>query len=235
VDGHEIVVDPNTSMELEGFMHGVTVCSRFKFIHKTKEIAEYRGDRIDDGIVRVEFRFEKKVETTEHVVHHTHVHDYPWWHWNWYEPYYPTYPPRPTVIYSDNTRYTNNLIGSAGSFASCSSDQSTSGGLHVPEPTASAFCNFAAPTPSPNPDEGITVQGSGMHQEFAPVYVGEMETDSTVITIRLVGVDTSGKWVKDSVTIKDKLKCPTCGKISGSDSLFCNRCGAHLGIPTIDT
>lgn len=57
--GKGIIVRPNTSTELEGFLEGYSVKNRFKFIQKTKEISDYRGDRVDDGIVRVEYRFEK--------------------------------------------------------------------------------------------------------------------------------------------------------------------------------
>lgn len=57
--GKGIIVRPNSSTELEGFLEGLSVKNRFKFIQKTKEISDYRGDHIDDGIVRVEYRFEK--------------------------------------------------------------------------------------------------------------------------------------------------------------------------------
>ena len=60
LSGNGIIVEPHESVELKGFMKGATVRNRFKFIHKTKQISNYRGDRIDDGLVSVEFWFEKE-------------------------------------------------------------------------------------------------------------------------------------------------------------------------------
>lgn len=61
LDNNSIIVQPNTEIELEGFMKGNAAKNKFKFIKKTKEISDYRGDRIDDGIVRIEYQFEKEI------------------------------------------------------------------------------------------------------------------------------------------------------------------------------
>jgi hypothetical protein len=61
LDGHSLIIDGNRSTELEGFLKGSVAENKFKFIEKTQEISEYRGDRIDDGIIRVEYTFEKVV------------------------------------------------------------------------------------------------------------------------------------------------------------------------------
>lgn len=59
LDGNGLIVSPNDEFSLKGFMKGIYVTNRFRFINKTKQIAKYRGDRIDDGVIRVEFKFEK--------------------------------------------------------------------------------------------------------------------------------------------------------------------------------
>ena len=59
LDNKSILIEPNSSMELDGFMDGMSAKNRFRFIKKTKQISDYRGDRIDDGLVRVEFAYEK--------------------------------------------------------------------------------------------------------------------------------------------------------------------------------
>ena len=51
LDGNRLVIDPNTEYALEGFMKDRKVRNKFKFINKTKEIADYRGDNVDDGII----------------------------------------------------------------------------------------------------------------------------------------------------------------------------------------
>lgn len=59
LDNKRLIVKPNDSVELKGFMKGNKVHNNFKFINKTKEITDYRGDRLDDGLIRVEYTFEK--------------------------------------------------------------------------------------------------------------------------------------------------------------------------------
>jgi hypothetical protein len=54
-----LIISPGTTFELKGFLEGMHVRNRFRFIKKTKEISNHRGDRIDDGIVRISYRFEK--------------------------------------------------------------------------------------------------------------------------------------------------------------------------------
>lgn len=63
IDGEDVatgvIVPANDSVELKGAISGLRVNNRFRFIKKTKEISNYRGDRPDDGLVRVEYRFER--------------------------------------------------------------------------------------------------------------------------------------------------------------------------------
>jgi hypothetical protein len=63
IDGEDvatgIIVPGNESVELKGAIEGMQVNNKFRFIQKTKEISDYRGDRPDDGLVRVEYRFEQ--------------------------------------------------------------------------------------------------------------------------------------------------------------------------------
>ena len=59
LDGSKIVVGANETGELEGFMEGSTVRKMFRFIEKTEQISEHRGDRMDDGLIRVSWQFER--------------------------------------------------------------------------------------------------------------------------------------------------------------------------------
>jgi hypothetical protein len=79
-----VVIDANSSLELVGFKKGSEVKNRFKFIEKTKEISDYRGDKIEDGIIRVEVWFEKPIE----YVTSTWTYSWPtqkefWWGSGW--------------------------------------------------------------------------------------------------------------------------------------------------------
>jgi len=54
----KIIIRANTDHELLGFMNndGV-ITNKFKFIQKTEKIFNYRGDRIDDGIINITFQY----------------------------------------------------------------------------------------------------------------------------------------------------------------------------------
>jgi hypothetical protein len=62
LNGDKIIVDSNDTFELKGFMDncGLRVRNKFKFIEKTQEISDYRGDKIEDGLIVVKYRFEKE-------------------------------------------------------------------------------------------------------------------------------------------------------------------------------
>ena len=60
--GRGIIVAPGDTVELKGFLEGLRVKNRFRFIQKTETISKHRGDRIDDGIIRITYKFEKVYE-----------------------------------------------------------------------------------------------------------------------------------------------------------------------------
>lgn len=57
--GKSIIVNPNSEINIERFLDDMDAGHRFKFIEKTEQISNFRGDRIDDGIVRIEYQFEE--------------------------------------------------------------------------------------------------------------------------------------------------------------------------------
>ena len=56
-----MLIEPNDTTEIEGFLKGSNVTNKFKFIEKTSEIEDFRGNKIDDGLIRISFEFEKKI------------------------------------------------------------------------------------------------------------------------------------------------------------------------------
>jgi len=63
LDGTQLVIAPNTELELKGFMKGDRARKAFKFIQKTEEIQEHRGDDVSDGFIRVQYALEKPAIT----------------------------------------------------------------------------------------------------------------------------------------------------------------------------
>lgn len=74
LDGRKLIVKPfEGKVELTRFIKDdLNKGNRFKFIQKTDKIVNHRGDRIDDGIIRVEFAFE------EPQVSYTYTNDWSW-------------------------------------------------------------------------------------------------------------------------------------------------------------
>ena len=60
-EGVSLVIDPNEEFELERFIKNgnLTRGNKFKFIERTAAVEQHRGVKVEDGLVRIEFQFEK--------------------------------------------------------------------------------------------------------------------------------------------------------------------------------
>ncbi len=70
-DGTRFVIDPNDNVELERFIKNGNLKkgNRFKFIERTRNIEKHRGIGVEDGLVRVEFNFERQLQVfPQHTV-----------------------------------------------------------------------------------------------------------------------------------------------------------------------
>lgn len=243
IDGKDVLnyqsllLDPNSETELMGALIGTDVRNRFRFIQKTKSIQDHRGDKIDDGIIRIEYAFEKKVikKTIIHDHHHhTHHHDYytpPVFrhnvtHWGDYDGL--------TITNSCDSITVDGSIGLGDNsphavFACHSMGVSERGASNPCEKMSKTMDDIMGESDAPHLDEGITVAGSRIDQNFNYGSIGKLEA-SEVIILRLKGYNASGSRVKTPVTIKTKLKCDTCGITSNSRSKFCSACGTSLEV-----
>lgn len=66
IDGRNVipgglVVNAGQTVNIERFVDNLNAGNRFKFIEKTQQISDYRGDRIDDGLIRITYQFEKEL------------------------------------------------------------------------------------------------------------------------------------------------------------------------------
>ena len=64
IDGQEVssggfVIDSKSEIEIERFVRDLSQGNRFKFIEKTAGIESHRGNKLEDGLIRVEFEFEQ--------------------------------------------------------------------------------------------------------------------------------------------------------------------------------
>jgi len=236
LDYSSLILQPNSSTELEGFLRGTTATNKFKFIKKTKEIQEHRGDKIDDGMIRVEFAYEKDKpkrtiihEDHEHHHHHHHHHKYDHYHWN----YNDWFSGDSAVRYGSSMGSTPVKGVAESSFTMNNSRGMDSGGEkgQVENAFYSNVTMDSLGTESlgaPLDDEGITVKGQEINQQFRYGTIGELE-QAEVIVIRMKGVDpNSNATVQQPLTVKSKLTCSSCGKVSKSSFKYCPNCGTYL-------
>lgn len=192
--GKSLIIEGYSSQEIKGFMRDMSITNRFKFIHKTKEISNYRGDRLEDGLISVSYRFEKEKLQPIKIMR------------DWREPPLYSYPkPWPD-------RYPDVKYNSEPLMCGCYAGISTS--------------DIVAQNYS---EDGITVKGSKITQEYQYSEIYDLEHRSYVITLRLKGkIKRSKKIITKPLTVKTKLRCSTCGRQSKSSSTFCYNCGTYL-------
>ncbi len=196
--GKSLIMNGRTSQEIKGFMRNMSVTNRFKFIHKTKEISNYRGDRLEDGLITVCYKFEREKPKPIMIRKNTGPCD-------WVDPIpYPLSWP-----YSD-IKYTSSPVYRSSSYK-----------LDVPLGGFEGTVTMTA-------EDGITVKGSQIDQQYKYGDIGDLESRSYTITIQLKGITKYKKPVVRSITTKTKLRCPTCGRRSKSSSTFCYNCGTYL-------
>ena len=239
IDGRNIfgengsyILDGRTEREIERFVgNNLNSGNRFKFIKKTPEISQYRGDRVDDGLICVEFTFEKQCVVQDYVIHSTYINADPPICGRSYCPFpgwIPWTTTGPSLDWSGNSVTINNqkeAVFSASSFSGTVSDT-----LKPRSPAVESvvgYCQTASD--GPTLQEGITVRGSASDQKFSHAFIGELEAVSHTMTFQL-----KGYWpekqveVKKPITTREKLICSSCGLASGTDATFCKRCGTYL-------
>lgn len=237
--GSQLVIDKNSEHELKGFLEGSEVRNKFKFIQKTKEVQEHRGDKIDDGIIRIEFAYEKRSPKVREIIWdhipYVHPHDH-WYHTHrYYEPIYkPFWTYCSNLASNDSDAAKDNLNVQVYNCSSTVSSEQHANSSSVKTTSESQTRSVAKDSQTinhcfsePLEDEGITVKGSETTQGFQYASLGILET-SEVITIRMRGVKSDESNVVAPVTVKTKLECSSCGKKWSSTNKFCGDCGTFL-------
>lgn len=240
-EGVSLIVPANSSIELERFIKGgnLNEGNRFKFIERTSKIEEHRGIEAEDGLVRIEYEFERepapiKAPDPWHWPYRTYVHHDVWLYNN------PTTPSW-TITSSGSgsgtiTANSVNLSSTGG--ASYSDTKST-----YAEPPRERRLKSNEPRPPfelpgvptmdscdiPVNDVGITVPGSVSDQSFH--LTSSFLTDGVkhVMVLKLLG-QAGEKPVKQAVTVKTTQKCSTCGHVNKATAKFCAECGTSLTI-----
>lgn len=64
LNGSALVIDANGTLELERFLTNNNRGNRFKFIERTASVEQHRGIDASDGLIRVQFQFERVYQTS---------------------------------------------------------------------------------------------------------------------------------------------------------------------------
>lgn len=180
----------------------------FKFIERTGAVEEHRGIKLEDGLVRIEYEFERIYQRQDG----------------------PIWISQPSIVYGNNTSATpsyNSVIRgmSSGAVSNISGTVACSATM---DSYSAADLQVTASAATVN-ETGITVPGSKSEQKF--VTVSGFTTDGTKhsIVLKLLG-KTENSPVEKPVTVKHKPKCVTCGKQNKATAKFCTECGTALEI-----
>jgi hypothetical protein len=246
IDGEDmtpggLVLNAGQEVDLERSIKGgnLTEGNRFKFIERTSAIEDGpRGVKLEDGLVRIEFQFEKPPmrvsELPRNIFNDINFGSL-----------------SGSIGTSDNFRYT----GSRDTYTNASYnvngmmrsvDFSKNGEVTAQAASASIdkYCadngiinkmdahDGMATMDSyvPKNDVGITVPGSKSTQKFQTTYMNALESEKHTIVLKLLGETEDNKPVLKPVTTKHKPKCVTCGKQNKATAKFCTECGTALEI-----
>jgi len=225
-DGSSFVVDANKEVELTRFIKNGNLekGNRFKFIERTPGVESHRGIGIEDGLVRVEFQFEKPSLFDQYKL---------WEDFNKRCCPSPTYGPigggYGGVLggqwLSSTTTYSSTNISTDAAPHAASGVLRGSG-----EVLNQSNYNVTAQATKSINEVGVTVPGSVSDQKFETVVMRELELEKHVIVLKLLGETECGIEVVAPVTVKAKPKCITCGKLNKATAKFCSECGTSLTI-----
>lgn len=184
--------------------------NKFKFIERTGDIEEHRGIKLEDGLIRIEYQFER---------------EYP-------KPYYPNYGLTWTApTYWDHTPPLMRSYNATSADASRSIPKGvTVSSMNAVATNAAVGSMMVGSAQSVVNDAGITVPGSKSEQKFKTVSNFALDPEKHSMIIKLLGETEDNKPVVAPVTVKHKPKCVTCGTTNKATAKFCSKCGTALEI-----
>jgi hypothetical protein len=262
IDGEDmtpggLVLNAGQEVDLERSIKGGNLFegNRFKFIERTGAIEDGpRGVKLEDGLVRVEFQFEKPT---------LRVSDLP--EWQRRSIFDPMYGNHGGIVGSSNTSEYPGVIdkfsksdttggwiqASGATFSQVNVNGALRGvdlsqnGQATAQAASAAVDKYCADNGIINKMElhdgaatmdwcqnevGITVPGSKSTQKFQTTYMNAMEPEKHSIVLKLLGETADNRPVLQPVNVKMKPKCVTCGKQNKAHAKFCTECGTALEI-----
>ena len=231
IDGEDViegglVLNAGQEVDLERYVKNgnLNAGNKFKFIERTQAIEDGpRGIKLEDGLVRIEFQFEK--------------------------PYVPPVN-RGWLTASGGTNQNSIYPASFNVNGALRSVDFSQNGQVMAQAASAAVDKYCADNGIVNKSEvhdgmatmdwmdmnqtvndvGITVPGSRSEQKFQTTFMGAMEAEKHTIVLKLLGETPNNKPVLAPVTVKAKQECDTCGHKNKATAKFCNKCGTSLEV-----
>jgi hypothetical protein len=196
----------------------MTEGNKFKFIERTGKIEVHRGVKLEDGLIRVEYQFEKVYKRQDGI------------QWNQINIGAP-YTGQP---YNGNPTWTvnNSVLRSSGHThpGEACSDMSYSATSMAVGSSITASASTQSFNASPQTETGITVAGSKSEQKFVTASWFATESEKHNIVLKLLGETEDNKAIREPITVKHKPKCNTCGHTNKATAKYCGECGTALVI-----
>jgi len=93
LNGNKLIIDANSEIELERYLKDLDKGNKFKFVEFNDDIENHRGRKIEDGIIRVSYKFEKYYKPIKY-----------YWNINYPLTTFPTIYPKDTYISNSSYR-----------------------------------------------------------------------------------------------------------------------------------
>jgi hypothetical protein len=231
-EGEQFVIHANSSINIERFMKNGNKDqgNKFKFIERTAKIENgSRGIKVEDGIIRIEFEFEKEVVKTH--VHHEYVHHYHDYYWPYRSPNWDGQCYNYGILreIGQNINVNTNLASSNSNSNSDVYTQAITPQAITPQAITQAnFQNYSGEVKLQS-ENGITVAGEVSDQKFTEAAWFATDGTKHTMVFKLFGM-VGDKSVEIIKTVKSKKKCQVCDHVNKSSSKFCVECGAALEI-----
>lgn len=203
----ELIVPPNGHIDLERFIRkgNLEQGNKFKFIERSAAVESFRGTKAEDGLVRVEFKFEQPPPKIRWMPRRYSLIDPGFYDYS----------------YTTSKTISGTIAEISDTFCTNTSDVNLINDGNIPC-SADISCNVN--------DVGITAAGSASDQQFTLGSWFPTEAESHVIILKLLGQTEKAEVVQKPVTVKAVPKCTNCGRKNKATTKFCAECGTALYI-----
>jgi len=245
-----LVINAGQEVDLERYVKegSLNAGNKFKFIERTGAVEEHRGVKLEDGLVRIEFQYEKHPMQDWFDLNRgfgiTGINN----HSTFKSSEYSGVTDRYSKGGNDSWLQASGSISQMNVGGSLRGVDYSANGQATATAASAAINNYCDTNGIKTSiadvhdgaatmdwmdlhnDVGITVPGSRSNQKFTTVTMGVMEAEKHSIVLKLLGETPDNKPVTKPVTVDRKQKCDTCGKVNKATAKFCTECGTALEI-----